>query len=141
LPALMFRFFGATTLAARLPFALAGLAAVPLLFRLARQSCGSLTIASLSALLLALNPYWILHARQCRYYPLSSLFLVLTLTAWSRWQSGSRRGAAAFLVSAWCWFQVDYGTVLPVLAVLFVGAFLYRGLRQTAVVAAILTAT
>jgi hypothetical protein len=43
------------------------------------------------------------------------------LLAYARWQWGGR-SAAAFIAAAWCWFQVDYGTVLPVLAVLFLEA-------------------
>jgi len=117
------KLLGQTTLAARLPFALAGFAAVPLLFYLVRKQFASVQAAALSAVLLATNSYWVLHARQCRYYSVSSLFLVLTLMAYARWQWGGR-GAAPFLVSAWCWFQVDYGTVLPVLAALFLEALL-----------------
>jgi hypothetical protein len=141
--AVSIKLLGQTTLAARLPFVLAGLATVPLLFRLARSHFASFSAAALSALLLVGNSYWILHARQCRYYAVSSLFLVLTLAAYARWQWGGR-GAAAFIVAAWCWFQVDYGTVLPVLAVLFSEALLadarawWRTVRAGAVLAATL---
>jgi hypothetical protein len=45
------------------------------------------------------------------------------LTAYTRWQNGGRWGAAAFVVAACCWFQVDYGTFWPVMLVLFVDAF------------------
>jgi hypothetical protein len=117
---------GKTTLGARLPFALAGFATVMLLYRLVRKYCGSLPMAAMAALLLVLNAYWILHARQCRYYSLSSLFLVLTLFGYARWQCGARLGAVAFVAAAWCWFQVDYGTVWPVFGVLFLDAFLAR---------------
>jgi len=120
------KLIGHTTLGARLPFAIAAFFAVLPLYRLARRYCGSVLLASLAALLLLLNAYWILHSRQCRYYPLSSLLLLLTLLAYMRWQSGRRWGAAAFVLSAWCWFQVDFGTVWPVFAVLFVAAFLTR---------------
>jgi hypothetical protein len=131
---------GKTTLGARLPFALAGLATVMLLYRLVRRYCGSLPMAAIAALLLLVNAYWILHARQCRYYSLSSLFLVLTLFGYARWQFGGRFGTAAFVAAAWCWFQVDYGTVWPVFAVLFLDAFVARpqNLRITAAVGAAL---
>ncbi len=140
--ALSFKALGQTTLAARLPFALAGWAAVALLFRLVRRFSASFSMAALAALFLVCNPYWILHARQCRYYALASLFLVLTLLAYLRWQRGGRWGATAFVAAAWCWFQVDYGTVWPVLAVLFLDALLARTrpLRNTAAVAAALAA-
>ena len=133
---------GQTTLAARLPFALAGLATVALLFHLVRKHFSSIPMAALSAVLLVSNSYWILHARQCRYYSVSSLFLVLTILAYARWQWGGR-GPAAFIAAAWCWFQVDYGTVLPVLAVLFLEALIAdrRGFRRTLTTGAILAAT
>jgi hypothetical protein len=113
---------GHGTLAARLPFALAGVAAVLLLYRLVRRECDSRLMASLAAVLLAVNPYWVLHDRQCRYYALSSLFLVLTLMGYTSWQRGRRWGAAAFVASVWGWFQADYGTVWPALGVLFLDA-------------------
>jgi len=133
---------GRTTLGARLPFALAGLATVLLLFRLVRKQCGSWPMATISALLLLSDAYWILHARQCRYYSLSSLLLVATLVAYLRWQRADRWGAGAFVAAAWCWFQVDYGTVWPVFAVLLLDSLAARrrGLRQTAMVAAALAA-
>jgi hypothetical protein len=140
--AVSIKILGQTTLAARLPFALAGLATVLLLFRLVRKQFGSLPMAALAAVLLACNTYWILHSRQCRYYSVSSLFLVLTLLAYARWQWGGC-SPAAFIVVSWCWFQVDYGTILPVLAVLFLEALVAdrRAFRRTVTAGAILAAT
>jgi 4-amino-4-deoxy-L-arabinose transferase-like glycosyltransferase len=137
-----FKALGQTTLAARLPFALAALATVLLLFRLVRRYSGSLPMAILAAAFLVGNPYWILHARQCRYCSLSSLFLTLTLMGYARWQWGGRGGAAAFVAAAWCWFQVDYGTVWPVYGVLFLDAFLAgrNRWRRTVAVGAALAA-
>ncbi len=120
------KLLGQTTLGARLPFALTGLATVPLLYHLARKYLGGFTAASFSALLLVANCYWILHARQCRYYSVSSFFLVVTMAAYARWKFDGR-GAAPFIAAAWCWFQVDYGTSLPVLAVLFLEAVVADG--------------
>jgi len=136
------KLIGHTTLGARLPFAVAAVCAVLALYRLVRRCCGSMLMASLAALLLLSNAYWILHSRQCRYYPLSSLLLLLTLLAYMRWQAGRRWGAAAFVLSGWCWFQVDFGTVWPICAVLFLAAFLIaaRSLWRTAAVGAVLAA-
>jgi hypothetical protein len=116
--AISFEVLGQTTIAARLPFVVAALATIVLLWWLVRKYCRSDSMALLAAVLLIGNTFWILHSRQCRYYSLSSMFLVLTLLAYIRWQSGARWGATAFVASAWTWFQVDYGTVWPVLAVL-----------------------
>lgn len=113
-----FKILGQSTLAARFPFALAGLATILLLYRLVRVYCRSDSMAWIAVVLLICNSFWILHSRQCRYYSLSSLLFVLTLITYMRWQSGARWGAPAFVTSAWIWFQVDYGTVWPVLGVL-----------------------
>jgi hypothetical protein len=126
--AMSLKLLGQTTLAARLPFALAGLATIFLLYRLVQVRCKSDSMALLATVLLIGNAFWILHSRQCRYYPLSSLFFVLTLLTYTRWQSGARWGATAFVITAWGWFQVDYGTVWPVFAVLCIDSFLaHRG--------------
>ena len=137
-----FELLGRTTLAARLPFALGGLATVLLLYRLVRRYCGSWPMASLSGGLLLANAYWILHARQCRYYSLSSLLLVMAVAAYLRWQQGRRWGAGWFVAVAWCWFQIDYGTVWPILAILFVDSLAARRrtFRQTIGVGAALAA-
>jgi hypothetical protein len=138
--AISLKLLGATTLAARLPFAIAGILTVLILYRFVLARFDWRT-AVLTSGFLALNPYWILHCRQCRYYSLSSLFLVLTVASYANWQWGkqdrSRKtnqkieqprkdelmNAVFFVASAWLWFQVDYGTIWPVLAVLFVDAF------------------
>lgn len=114
---------GPTTFAARFPFALAGLATVLALYWLVRRFLRSERMAVLACALLTLNAYWLLHSRQARYYPLTSLFLVLTFIAYGRWQQGARWGGAIFVAVAWCWFQVDYGTVWPVFGVLLLDAF------------------
>jgi len=116
---------GHTTFAARFPFALAGLATVLALYWLARRVCRSTLIATLACALLTLNVYWLLHSRQARYYPLTSLFLLLTLAAYVRWQRGRRFGMAIFVAVAWCWFQIDYGTVWPVFGILFADAIVH----------------
>jgi hypothetical protein len=117
---------GHGTLAARALFALAALLSVLLLYDLIRRLVRHEGMATLAAAMLALNAYWILHGRQCRYYPLSSLFLLLALGAYWRWQRGRRLGAATFVAASWCWFQIDYGTFWPVCAVLFLDAILAR---------------
>src|SRR5207244_11166030 len=68
--------FGRSTGAARAPFALAGLATVLLLFWYARTQFEDRLLACLAAGPLLANIFWLLHARQSRYYALSSLLLV-----------------------------------------------------------------
>jgi hypothetical protein len=136
------KLLGHNTLGARLPFALAALATVLLFYRLARKYCDSWQIATISTLLLVTNSYWIMHSRQCRYYSLSSLLLVVTVMAYLRWQERDRWGAAGFVAAAFFWFQVDYGTVWPVLGILFMDSLLARRrtFRQTVTTGVALTA-
>ena len=141
--AISIKLLGQTTLAARLPFALAGIVTVLLLYRLALLCFAGELIAQAAALLLTLNAYWILHERQCRYYSLSSLFLVTTMLSYARWQRERRWGVLLFIASAWCWFQVDYGTFWPVLAVLSLDALAahWRRPRKTLMAGAVLAAS
>ncbi|MGD9648047.1 MAG: ArnT family glycosyltransferase [Pirellulales bacterium] len=114
--------FGKTTLAARLPFALCGIATVVILFRMVLRWFDDWPMALVAVLLLLTNVFWVLHVRQCRYYALSSLFLLLTFGAYLRWSDGKRWGRWVFVVFAWCLFQCDYGSFWPVIGVLCVHA-------------------
>jgi hypothetical protein len=135
--------FGHNTLAARAPFAVAALLTVALLYLLVRGQSKDPLMAWLAAALLATNVYWIIHSRQCRYYSLTSLMLVVTLMAFVRWQSGRRLGGTLFVVAAWVWFQVDFGTFWPVVGILMAAACLAAWPRVWRVVGvgAALTAT
>jgi hypothetical protein len=113
---------GHGTAEARLPFALAAVATVLLLYRLALRVFADRTLAVLAAALLASNAFWILHSRQCRYYALSSLGLLLSVAAFLRWQRGDRWGAPLFVLAGWIYFQCDYGSFFPSMAVLGVVA-------------------
>lgn len=124
------KLLGQTTFGARLPFAIAALLTLVLLYWFVRMQFGSVLMAASASLLLVLNAYWILHSRQCRYYSLSCLFLMLTLVAYARWQWKPHRWSAAlFVAAAWTWFQVDYGTFWPVIGVLLMDA-LWSGRGQ-----------
>ena len=120
--------FGNDTSPARLPFALAGALSATLLYTFARRRLGPLAALSATALLLG-NAFWIMHMRQCRYYALSSLFLLLTLEAYLRWREGRRWGGLIFIGTAWVWFQTDYGSLWPVLGVLGLHAVATRARR------------
>jgi hypothetical protein len=110
--------FGQNTVAARAPFAAAGLLTVILLYWFVRREFKDPLLAWLSAALLVTNVYWVVHTRQCRYYAVSSLLLLLTLIAYARWQRGQPWGGAVFVATAWCWFQMDFGSFWPVIGVL-----------------------
>jgi 4-amino-4-deoxy-L-arabinose transferase-like glycosyltransferase len=66
-----FKLFGVSTFAARLPFALLGLLAVPSMYLLARRVFNDWTTAHLAAASLLFSVPFLLHVRQCRYYSLA----------------------------------------------------------------------
>ena len=117
-----FSIFGRNTVAARLPFAIASFLTVFLVYLLVRQCFNDALVAWLAAAMLVANVFWIIHGRQCRYYSVSCLFLMLTLTTFMRWHAGRRFGGALFVLSAWCWFQMDYGSFWPMIGILLAAA-------------------
>ena len=132
--AVSFALLGEGTLQARLPFALAGVLTAVALFAFVRRRMGGSVPAALAVLFVLGSTYWVLHVRQCRYYGTSTLFLVLTVVSYFRWQErrglpGSRVLAAAFVFLAWGYFQNDFGSFWPVMGVLTVDALLswWRG--------------
>jgi hypothetical protein len=87
-------------------------------------------LAAVAAVALVLgNSFWVMHMRQCRYYALSSLFLLVTLETYLRWSEGRRWGGLVFIGAAWMWFQMDYGSVWPVLGILGRHALITRTRR------------
>jgi hypothetical protein len=128
--------FGHDTIPARLPFALAGALTAALLYAAVRRRLASTVAAAAAAALVLGNSFWIMHMRQCRYYALSSLFLLVTVEAYLRWQEGRRWGGMIFIGAAWLWFQTDYGSVWPVLGILGLHALISRTrpIRETALV-------
>lgn len=113
---------GHDTLAARLPFAACAVLVVVLLWWFVRKRFDDPWMATLAAALCLGNVYWLLHMRQCHYNAPSCLMMLATLAAYLRWQGGGRFGAAAFVTASWLWFQFDYGSPLPALAVLYADA-------------------
>lgn len=77
LAATAFRFFGFSTVAARLPFVLIGLASLWFFFLLLWGETGRNRACALGGLLLlALSPSFLLFIRQCRYFSLAIFFPV-----------------------------------------------------------------
>jgi len=138
-----FQLFGATTVAARLPFALLGVVCLVATYRLALQTCHHHGIARLTAILATLSVPLLLHFRQCRYYALGVLGLLWVLWAYRQARDGRRSGwwwLAAGLVFL---FYSHHGAWLPTVVALMVDLG-RRGLpaahRTTALAAAVVTA-
>jgi 4-amino-4-deoxy-L-arabinose transferase-like glycosyltransferase len=111
-----FAALGESPLAARLPFALAGLASVLLLYRLARTAFGDRRVARLAALLLVCCVPFLLHARQCRYYPLVICTAIAAVHAYLRLLQGRPRAALWLTLSLALLFHSNYGAFIPLAA-------------------------
>jgi len=85
------------TLAGRLPFALLGLATLPLVWGLVMRWTGNRLAAVLSMLLLATSVQFLLMSRQCRYFSLTSFFSVLLILLYPRLNLRNRKSLAAFI--------------------------------------------
>lgn len=118
--------FGHGAWQARLPFALCGLATVVCLWFFLRRRFEGRLVATVASLLLLANVYWVLHMRQCRYYAPACLMFFLTYVTYLRWQDGRRWGAVWFVATGWLWFQFDYGTFWPIIAILGIDALARR---------------
>jgi hypothetical protein len=116
------KLFGHNTIAARLPFAIIAFLTVGLLYWFVRRQFKDPLLGWLAAVILVSNVFWVIHSRQCRYYALSSLFLLLTLIAFARWQQGRPWGGLLFVATAWCSFQVDFGVFFPMIGILLLAA-------------------
>ncbi len=87
-----FALFGETTWAARFPFAVAGILALVVFWRLARREFAAVPGADVYALaVLAFSVVFLLNIRQCRYYALALLFGLLTYLAFQRCLGSPRR--------------------------------------------------
>jgi 4-amino-4-deoxy-L-arabinose transferase-like glycosyltransferase len=108
---------GPTTFAARLPYALAGLATVLLLYH-TTQRYFHRAVAMLASTLLLLSIPFVLHARQCKYFAFAALFTVATLDAYLRLRDadGPRFALPYFIAAAFCLFQSNFGAFVPLMA-------------------------
>jgi 4-amino-4-deoxy-L-arabinose transferase-like glycosyltransferase len=87
-----FALLGEGTAAARLPFALFGVATVSLAWLVGRRLWGDPRAATAGALLLALCVPFLILSRQCRYYAVAAFFSLLGLLFYARLGTGRRAG-------------------------------------------------
>jgi len=127
LTAVSFAFLGPTTFAARLPYALAGLATILLCYYSTRRSFHDRRVAVLGASLLLLCVPFVLHARQCKYFPFAALFTVATLDAYLCLQREEGSWALPYLILAGFFlFQSNFGAFVPLMVTLGVHFLLSR---------------
>ena len=113
-----FALLGTTTFAARLPYALAGLGTILLLYFSLRHHFRDRRIAVLGSLLLLLCVPFLLHARQCKYFPFAALFTVAALDAYLRLRETpeGRNALPYFILAGVCLFHSNFGAFVPLMA-------------------------
>ena len=104
-----FAVFGESTLAARLPFALAAWAAVLLSYPFFIELTRDRRLSRFASVILMTSVPFLLHARQCRYYALLSLFAMAHMLGYLRLLRAGRWGRTLVAVSGICLAQ----TFLP----------------------------
>lgn len=128
--ALSFALLGPTTFAARLPFALAGLATVLLLYDSVRRHLKDQRLAMQSSSLLLLSIPFLLHARQCKYFAFAALFTLAVLDAYLLLSETDSQLAVPYLVLAgFGLFQSNFGAFVPTFAGLALH-FVLRGISR-----------
>ena len=128
-----FALLGETTAAARLPFALFGLATVLLAWVAGRELWRNRAAALASGGLLALSVPFLILSRQCRWYPMAGFFFLVAVLAYWRLRPGRRREAVLLFVAATALFHTHYLYVATLLASLILHAAWLRRDRLRAV--------
>jgi 4-amino-4-deoxy-L-arabinose transferase-like glycosyltransferase len=121
-----FAVLGKGTLAARLPFALFGIATVVLTYHLGTSLWRSRRAGLLAAGALLLNVPFLVLARQCRYYAPGMFFALLALCGYWGMLGRRRYAGVTFAVAAIALFHTHYMQYAALLAAAGVHALLFR---------------
>ncbi len=111
-----FWLLGPSTLAARLPFALLGLASIGLAFSLMKRLVRDPGVARLTLLFLVTSVPLLLHMRQCRYYAPAVFFSLWVVSAYWRFLHHRRWSGPELVLSSVLLFHANHGAFLPVVA-------------------------
>lgn len=137
-----FAVLGRSTAAARLPFALFGIASVVLAGLAARRLWRSPHAAVASAAMLALSVPFLIFSRQCRYYTMCAFFTLWGIHAYAGLRPGAWRPLLALCAAGFLLFHTHYVYAATLFAALLLhAAIAERGrLAPTALAAGAVTA-
>lgn len=124
--AAFFALFGTSTLVARLPFALCGIATVIVLYLLAQSLWNSRRAGVFAAITLTCSVPFLILARQCRYYAPSALFMMLGLYGYLLLLQRRRYASAIFFISLILLFQTQYVHYLALTAAVIFHSLICR---------------
>ncbi len=110
--AVSFKLFGEGTYAARLPFALMGLATVALFYSFASRFTQNKTLTRISTLLVVTSIPFLLHTRQARWYVLAVFATVWLLYAYLKLREREKGATLHLVLSATMLFHSNFVTLL-----------------------------
>jgi len=120
-----------STFAGRLPFAIIGILAVLLLYRLVRLRTGDRTLAVISALILAVSAQYILYLRQCYGYALIAFATILTIHFYLNLKGFF--SLCGLIIAGTLLFHSNYYAPLPLIGAAFVHSIIFeRKLKKVA---------
>jgi hypothetical protein len=104
-----------------------------LLYHSVRRHFRDEALAVLSSSMLLLCVPFLLHARQCKYFPFAALFTVAALDAYLLLRNtNSQLASPYFVLAGFCLFQSNFGAFFPAFAGLGLHFLLHRPTRQQA---------
>ena len=121
-----FALLGESTVSARLPFALFGVATVVMTYVLARAAWREEGSARGAAFTLLFSTPFLLLAGQARYYSLSMFLTAAALWALIRWREGWRYGGVLFAICALFLMHTNHAFGLALLLGAGIHAFVWR---------------
>ncbi|MBU0755890.1 MAG: glycosyltransferase family 39 protein, partial [Planctomycetes bacterium] len=129
-----FKAFGVNTFAARLPFALFGLASVFMVFGLCRALWGNRKIAFTAAYLTAICVPFLLLSRQCRYYSMAVFFSLWGLLAYLGLIHKKKRASFWLILAAFFLFHTHYIYCATLIITLGLHALIFHRNRLLALI-------
>jgi 4-amino-4-deoxy-L-arabinose transferase-like glycosyltransferase len=121
-----FAAFGKSTLVARLPFALFGVATVVLAYVYGASLWKSRRAGVFAAATLAINVSFLILARQCRYYAPGMFFALLALYGYSNLVERRKYAWVTFTISAVLLFHTQYVHYAALIAAVVLHAVIYH---------------
>lgn len=121
-----FAVLGKSTLTARLPFALFGIATVLMVYLLGKSLWESRRAAMLSALFMLASVPMLLLFRQCRYYSMVTFFSMAGLYAYMQMVRDREYSGAFFIASAFLLFHSLYVYSAALMATVLIHSAIYH---------------
>jgi len=124
-----FKLFGFDAFAARLPFALVGLASVVLFYFFTLKLASNEVIARFSTIIFVTSLPFLLHARQARWYALAIIAVIWMLYAYLKLRKGERWGMLHLSLSSIMLFHSNFIVLLGVgsgIAVHYLGGLFFH---------------